>query len=445
MRWLIVTLFSLTLLGANERLTLEVALQKVRQNNLELFAAKLDEEIASFEDEATRNSSFGSLDITQNALRSNDALSVFGFKLQSREATFGDFGFSSAVPLNPTTQPTDLNYPKARNHFQTTVEYSIPLYTGGQMGAYQKITQSLKALKSLEKDQLQAQKIFEVKRSFYTLSLLEKHLEHLRIVDENIAKIQGLTIAMHEEGYAKKVDILEVEARKSDVERLIHQAKSNHKILLHFLSFLLNEKVSSIALVEEDVLMIQGSEKELLTRNHDVQKAYRGVEISHAQMDVAQSAFLPKIGAFAQYGSSDNRFLNDFSEKESYTLGIQLKWNLFKAGVDKAGLEKARVAFLKAKTMLSLAEQSSFLQWEKIVTQIEHETYEIEHLKKEYRLAQAIYENYAQRYAEKLVSIHEVMMKQSDEIGKMLKLREAQNRRNEKIFELETLISKEIP
>ena len=445
MRWLIVTLFSLTLLGANERLTLEVALQKVRQNNLELFAAKLDEEIASFEDEAARNSSFGSLDITQNALRSNDALSVFGFKLQSREATFGDFGFSSAVPLNPTTQPTDLNYPKARNHFQTTVEYSIPLYTGGQMGAYQKITQSLKALKSLEKDQLQAQKIFEVKKSFYTLSLLEKHLEHLRIVDENIAKIQGLTIAMHEEGYAKKVDILEVEARKSDVERLIHQAKSNHKILLHFLSFLLNEKVSSIALVEEDVLMIQGSEKELLTRNHDVQKAYRGVEISHAQMDVAQSAFLPKIGAFAQYGSSDNRFLNDFSEKESYTLGIQLKWNLFKAGVDKAGLEKARVAFLKAKTMLSLAEQSSFLQWEKIVTQIEHETYEIEHLKKEYRLAQAIYENYAQRYAEKLVSIHEVMMKQSDEIGKMLKLREAQNRRNEKIFELETLISKEIP
>jgi len=445
MRWLIVTLFSLTLLGANERLTLEVALQKVRQNNLELFAAKLDEEIASFEHEAAQNSSFGALDITQNALRSNDALSVFGFKLQSREATFGDFGFSSAVPLNPTTQPTDLNYPKARNHFQTTVEYSIPLYTGGQMGAYQKITQSLKALKSLEKDQLQAQKIFEVKKSFYTLSLLEKHLEHLRIVDENIAKIQGLTIAMHEEGYAKKVDILEVEARKSDVERLIHQAKSNHKILLHFLSFLLNEKVSSIALVEEDVLMIQGSEKELLTRNHDVQKAYRGVEISHAQMDVAQSAFLPKIGAFAQYGSSDNRFLNDFSEKESYTLGIQLKWNLFKAGVDKAGLEKARVAFLKAKTMLSLAEQSSFLQWEKIVTQIEHETYEIEHLKKEYRLAQAIYENYAQRYAEKLVSIHEVMMKQSDEIGKMLKLREAQNRRNEKIFELETLISKEIP
>ena len=79
------------------------------------------------------------------------------------------------------------------------------------------------------------------------------------------------------------------------------------------------------------------------------------------------------------------------------------------------------------------------------MTQIEHETYEIEHLKKEYRLAQAIYENYAQRYAEKLVSIHEVMMKQSDEIGKMLKLREAQNRRNEKIFELETLISKEIP
>jgi hypothetical protein len=28
------------------------------------------------------------------ALRSNDAGNVFGFKLQSREANFGDFGFS---------------------------------------------------------------------------------------------------------------------------------------------------------------------------------------------------------------------------------------------------------------------------------------------------------------------------------------------------------------
>jgi hypothetical protein len=49
-----------------------------------------------------------------------------------------------------------------------------------------------------------------------------------------------------------------------------------------------------------------------------------------------------------------------------------------------------------------------------------------------------------QRYAEKLVSIHDVLMKQSDAIGKLLKLREAQNSRNEKIFELETLITKEI-
>jgi outer membrane protein len=444
MRWLVLLFFSLSFVSANDGLTLEMALQKVRQNNLEIFAATLDEEIASLEHEIAKNSSFGSLDLTQNALRSNDALSVFGFKLQSREATFGDFGFSPSVPLNPSTQPIDLNYPQARNHFQTTLAYTVPLYSGGQMQAYETITRSLKVLKTLEKEQLQAQKIFEVKKSFYTLSLLSKHLEQLRLIDENVVKIEQLTTALHHEGYAKKIDILEVRVRKSDIERLIHQAQSNQKILLHFLSFLLNEKVTAIALVEEDVMMVNSSEKELLTRNHDIQKAYRGVEISQAQMAMAQGAFLPKVGAFAQYGSSDNQFLNDFSEKDSYTLGLQLTWNLFRAGSDKVGLEKARVAFLKAKTHLSLAEQATFLKWERMVTQIEQESYEIEHLKKEYELSHAIYENYVQRYAEKLVSIHDVLMKQSDAIGKLLKLREAQNSRNEKIFELETLITKEI-
>ena len=34
-------------------------------------------------------------------MRSNDAGNVFGFKLQSREATFGDFGFTEFLAQMP--------------------------------------------------------------------------------------------------------------------------------------------------------------------------------------------------------------------------------------------------------------------------------------------------------------------------------------------------------
>lgn len=448
MRWFYVTFFLATWLGAQENVTLNQALDKVRHNNVEVLIATFDEEIARLEHEIAQGASWGSLDVTQSALRSNDALSVFGFKLQSREATFGDFGFAQFDQTNPNVlhvKPDDLNYPKVRNHFQTALEYTLPLYTGGKIEAYQKITQSLKTLKALSKEQLLAQKLLETRKTFYTLSLLQHHLSQLRVIASNVEKIEATTIAMAEEGYAKKVDLLEVQARKSDVERLIHQTESNHALLLQFLSFLVNEKVESIALVEEDVALTYGDEGVVLERNFEIQKALKGVDISQMNIELSQSAFLPILGAFASYGSSDNQFLNDFSDHESYTIGLQMRWNLFHGGSDSSALEKARVEHLKAKQQLFLAQKATHLQWQKLRTQVKNDTFEIESLKKEVTLARTIYENYEGRYREKLVSMNDVLMKQSDEISKTLKLRELQNRRNETLFELETLINKEVP
>jgi len=341
--------------------------------------------------------------------------------------------------------PTDLNEPKSRNHFQTALEYTIPLYTGGKIEAHQKIAHALKVLKTLNKEELLLQKQFEVKKTFYTLSLLQYHKAQLLIIASNVSKMEQMTQGMLEEGYAKNVDLLEVQARKSDVERLIHQSDANQKLLFHFLSFLLQAPIESIVWVDEDVAFAGQSEEKLLESNVAIQKAFKGVDISKMQIDLAQSAFLPQIGAFASYGSSDDTFLNDFTDKQSYTLGLQMRWNILRGGVDKNTLEKSRVEHLKAQLQLRLAQEGTLLQWRKLKTQIDNDSFEIESLKKELALAEAIYENYAGRYREKLVSIHEVLLKQSDEIGKRLKLRELQNRRNEKIFELETLISKDIP
>lgn len=448
MRWFFPLLFSSLVCMAAEPLSLSQALERVRQNNLELSIASLDEEISRLEHTIAEGQSWGTLDLTQTALRSNDALSVFGFKLQSREATFGDFGFSQFDSSNPNVlhvMPSDLNEPKSRNHFQTALEYTIPLYTGGKLQAHAKIAHALKVIKTLSKEELLRQKEFEVKKTFYTLSLLHYHKAQLLIIASNVSKMEQMTQGMLAEGYAKNVDLLEVQARKSDVERLIHQSDANQKLLFHFLSFLLQSPIESIVWVDEDVAFDGQSEEKIFENNVAIQKALKGVDISKMQIDLAQSAFLPQIGAFASYGSSDDTFLNDFEEKQSYTVGLQMRWNILRGGVDKNTLEKSRIEHLKAQLQLRLAQEGTLLQWRKLKTQIDNDSFEIGSLKKELALAEAIYENYAGRYREKLVSIHEVLLKQSDEIGKRLKLRELQNRRNEKIFELETLISKDIP
>jgi len=234
-----------------------------------------------------------------------------------------------------------------------------------------------------------------------------------------------------------------VEARRFDINRLLNQATANRALAYHFLSFLLDERVISISGVYEDALHVNQNMENILEQNLDIQKAHKGLEISQMNIALQESAFLPTVGAFVNYGSSDNQPFNDFAKHDAYTVGLQLKWNLFNGGVDKNNVEKARVENLKAVGQLSLAQKGIALHVEEIKTQIQSYEFEIESLKKEVELSRAIYENYFARYGEKLVSINDVIIKQSEEIAKVLRLKEIQNSRNEKIFELEKIAHKE--
>ncbi|MDD3343999.1 MAG: TolC family protein [Sulfurospirillaceae bacterium] len=449
-----VLLFLFFTLYAQSGLTLNEAIAKVKQNNKEISIAKYDEEIKALEHQVALGYNYGNLNITQLALRSNDAGNVFGFKLQSREARFLDFGFDeflgqmSGLPGNAgqllATQPSQLNYPEARNHFQTQLEYMLPIYTGGKLEQYGRITGALQHLSTLEREQLTNQKIYEVKKSFYAITLLDTFIYNLQIIEKNINTLEHTVNEMMKEGYAKNIDLLEVQARKADLERMLNQAGANKALVYHFLSFLLDERVNAISGSYEDIPVVSASEADILERNLDVQKAKQGLDITKMNIALQQSAYLPTVGAFAQYGSSDNTFLNDFSQHDAYTVGVQIKWNLFNGGIDKNNVEKARVENLKVAQQVALAQKGIALKVDQLRTEIKSYEYEVNSLKKEVELSRAIYENYLGRYTEKLVSINDVIIKQSEEIAKVLRLKEVQNSRNDKLFELEKIANGEI-
>ncbi|AOO64587.1 TolC family protein [Sulfurospirillum halorespirans] len=444
MRIILLVLLALRLCFAEEGLHLDDAIQKVKEHNSEIVIAKFDERIKLLEHQAALGANYGSLELSQAALRSNDALNIFGYKLQSREATFADFGFKQFSGSNYMLTPNDLNNPSDRNHFQTKIEYTLPIYTGGKIEQYGKITQALQTMSTLDKEALILQKIYELKKSFFAISLLDAHLYTLHIIASNTAKLEAKTAMMLEEGYVKKVDLLEVQSKQADVDRLIHQAEANRTLLYAFVSFLVDEPVTQISGKDEEAPTLLSSDAQILSDNLEIKKAEQGVEISKMGIALQQSAFLPQVGAFANYGSSDDKLMNDFSKNDAYTVGLQVKWNLFNGGSDNNNLEKARVENLKASQQLVLAKKQIALHVKQIQTQIQNDEYEINSLKKEVELSHLIYENYAGRYEQKLVSINDVLIKQSEELTKVLRLKEVQNARNEKIFELQKLASKEV-
>ncbi|WP_331774080.1 TolC family protein [Sulfurospirillum sp. 1612] len=441
-----------------QNLALSDAIEMVKKDNLEINIARFDEKIKSFEHQIATGYNYGKLDLIQYAMRSNDAGNVFGYKLASREATFADFGFSefltpmgtaiyNASQGNPPSdmssilsiQPNDLNYPDARSFFQTKLKYELPIYTGGKLEQYGKITDALTKMSGLDTQKITNEKIYQVKKSYFDIYLLNTYIKNLNIVKANMERLENMASNMIEEGYAKKVDLLEVQAKKANVLRMLHQAKANKALTYQFLSFLLNADVKSVQGNYQDIAPRHIDAKEIVRSNLDIQKALLGLKITDMNIRLQQASNLPEIGAFAEYSSADDKFLNDFSKHDAYTFGVQFKWNLFNGGIDKNSIEKARVQNLKTKTQVELAKKGIMLQVDKIKTEIENFDFSIDSLNKELELSRVIYQNYLGRYQEKLVSINDVIIKQSLEIEKVLKLKEVENKKIYKVLELEKI------
>ena len=444
-RYLIVVSLTLPLFAGMQNLSLPSALNILKKENLELKVSRFNEKMKAYEVQAVEGLNYGKLDLSVAGLRSNDAGNVFGFKLQSREATFGAFGFSEFDPTNPNildVQPEALNYPDARNHFPVKLSYKIPLYTGGKLTEYRRITESMQKMSQFDTKKLLNTKIFETKKIYYDISLVENYIATLSTIKKNIYKLQSVVTTMKDEGYAQGVDVLEVEAHKAEVDSLLNQAKLNKELAYQFLSFLLNTEVSSVRRVREMAPMPDINNAALEMNNIDIQKAKLGLVISEMAVEAEKANFRPEAGAFAEYGSADDKIFNEFFDKDSYTVGIQLKWNLFNGGVDEANLEKAKVAHLKVRNQVELAKKGIGLQVKKLRSQVLSANADVRNYKKQLRFASKVYESYKARYKEGMVSISDVIMKQSKELEVLLKLLTAKHKRNTKVFELDSILNR---
>jgi len=449
----LLALCSIPIFAGMQNLTLKDAIKILKKDNLEVKIAKFDQQMKEYEAKAVEALNYGKLDLTIMGMRSNDAGNVFGFKLQSREASFGDFGFSDFLgdlgtmmqgqqldhdPLK--TEPKDLNYPEARNHFLTKLTYMIPIYTGGKLTEYKNIMYSMAKMSKYDTKKIRNQKIYEVKKAFYDISLVESYIRNLRRIKKNMDRLENIIRTMKKEGYAKETDLLEIQARKAEVLSMYNQAKLNRDLAYQFLEFLLNRDVDNIKLMNEMAPMPRITAKMLSARNIDIQKAKLGLKITKMAVNAQKANFLPEIGAFAEYGSADDHLFNDFLDKDFYTVGVQAKWNIFNGGADKANLEKAKLNYLKVKEQVRLAKRGIALKAKKLKTEILSANTDIYNYRKQLKLARKVYENYSTRYKEGMVSITDVLIQQSKELEVLLKLLTAKNKRNTKIFELDSLL-----
>ncbi len=449
-------------------LTLQEALDLLAKNNDQIKIAKLEERMAAFDEKIAQSYNYGSLDLIFNALRSNDAGNVFGFKLQSREAKFIDFGFDQflaplaqvleAMNADPgglpqgftqnmgsilDIKPEKLNRPKARNHFQTKVQYKVPLYTGMKLTMYKKISKAMKKMKHLDYKKMRNEMVYQTKKTFYDITLVENYIKNLELIKNNMDKLENIIKNFKAEGYAKDTDVLEVQAKKAEVESYLNQARLNRALAYQYLSFLINEEVESIHHVAEIAPLPSEPTAKLVDRTIDMQKVRLGQKITSYNVRLKKSGFYPVVGAFGEYGSADDELWNRFLDKDAYTVGAQLKWNLFEGGKTNAEVQKAKIQKIKMQEQYNLAKRGLALKINQIKTAVKSKDFDIKAQSKQYELAKKIYQMYEEKYKEGIERISNVLIKQSEEIQVLLRLLKTKTERNEKVFELERLLDKE--
>lgn len=465
--YLLLILCTVQLSAGIKNLTLHKALDLLQKRNLEVKVSRYETSMKFYDITAAKAKNFGTLDITVSAMRSNEAGNVFGFKMQSREASFADFGFADFMSAIGTgaqaangdfglfaqglaqqgssilaLQPKDLNYPKARNHFITKATYKIPLYTGSMLSNYKKITTKLYEMSKLDTQKVLSAKRFELKKAFYNIGLVNSYIANLGNIKRNIQKLTNVIKAMQKEGYAVETDYLEVDAKLAEVEAMLNEAKLNKELAYQFISFLLDSDVSSVIAPKHNPAIPRVTKAVVAARSLDVAKARLGLDITKDAIGVAKAKFKPQIGAFAEYGFADNKLIpNKISQKDFYTVGVQAKWNIFNGGGDMAGLEKAKANHLKVATQLILAQKGLWLKASQLKSQIRTLNGQIRSYKKQYRFAKRVYATYRAKYREGITSITDLLIKQSKQIEVLLKLLEIQNKRNAKVLELQKLIN----
>ena len=436
-KWCVWLCFPLALFGsALEGLSLEKALSLLQTNNPQLIVSRLEEQIRLTEEEAAKAGAWGSVDFVHTAARSNDALNVFGFKLQSREATFKDFGFADFDMANPNVlhvKPSDLNHPKARNHFRTGIQAQLPLYAGGRIGYAKQMAASLRTMSHLDTQALLASQTLELKRSFYALALLEEQATTLNNLFKATQSLHQTALAMHQEGYATPTDALEVQARLAEVTRTQEDIEVTQAFLLHYLSFLLHQEVRS---VDTSVPALEPPSL-LPAQTLAVQKARLGADLGALGVKLHEASFLPTLGLMGEYMWNGDRF-GEF-DKDAYTVGLEFRWNLFQGGSHSHALEGARLKHLQSRHTVILAEQAARLEAAQLTTELARFEAHIQSLQTQTTLHQRLLDHHTGRYQENLASMNDVLVRQAQLFVSIMELNEAKNNRLSTLLALEKL------
>lgn len=392
----------------------EKALDLTLENNIKLKTQKLDIENSNLDIQKVKSYSYGKLELMHEMSRTNHSGYVFNNKLSSREATFRDFGFAQ-MDEGIDTEPKDLNYPDARNNYNTKVTYEIPLFTGFKLQTQEdmmKIAHKAQQIKlNLDEKSLE----FEVLKAYNAAVVAKEFIKAAKKAKESVNLFVISANEFHKEGLVTKIDKKQAQVRELNVQSKLTEAENKFDIAIAYLKFLTSQDnitdVQNLKIVNAQELDYKSLYNEAIDNRDDLKMLKEQKKSMKKNVQLANASYYPNVYSYLEYGYNDNQITFD-SSKDYYYGMLGIKYTLFD---DSRDVEKQKSQILLNKTALGLnqLEDAIKLEVEKALLNLKAKKKSFKEKKEAKELASEVLEQSKLMYKNQLIPMTELLKQEA--------------------------------
>ncbi len=407
----------------------KTVLNEALNNNLELKAKKLNIAKAKADLKKAKGYNWGKLTLGEEISRTNDALYVFGMKLESREANFKDFGFADFLAAMPglmsgkvsgnqvlADEPKDLNYPGSRTNYKTKLVYEVPLFTGFKL-KYAKEMAALQVKANKYKYAHDKNKLaVEVLKAYNGAVAAKYFISALKTAKKTTASFVQMIKDFYHDGMATKIDLLQAQKRDNEVEAMLIQAENKYQLALSYLRFLTDDdsidNVGDFAIIYPPNLSLKKLIALALKNRNDLKWMKENVLTMQKKVKMDESDYYPMIGAHLEYGFDDNHLKLD-TKKDYYLAAVGMNWKLFDA-TRSANVQKSKIEAMQTNYYYQYMKKGIALDVKQKYLNFKEKEAIIKEKVTNKELAEEILQKYTYMYKQGMINFTILLMKEAE-------------------------------
>ena len=303
MRWIPLSLLIILTAGGGlsaQVLSVEEAVETALIANPTIQAAAARAEAGTSRAKQAKGHRWGRLDLAETFNYSNNPAEVFALTLNQGRFDFDEF-FTS-----------DPNNPAALSTWITSLDLTLPIYTGGKIGTRIEQAETMAGAGHETWRHAGEQIAFETTTAFVNLAKARENVELLGKARTTTAEHVKLAEAYAKQGIILSADVLDARVYLSEMDDLLQQAKNGAQLAEAALNFHMGadqatpRRLAPLPLPRSISGELGDWIESAVEKRHDLAAAREQLAAGRLETKAARAGYLPEVAVIGRYGLYDD-------------------------------------------------------------------------------------------------------------------------------------------